>query len=149
MIKNIAITLLLFVSFSCAFLIVPKINFTIKNNTSKDLKLQLFSKSELIYNINIKSYASFDTTRLGSSSGAPPPPTPFNEEKVDSMIVLFSDAKLLIYHCEPMVIGNSMYCKWPNKNPFVFTLTKTYKLKPVQEMLFTIDESDYANAKPL
>lgn len=143
MIKNIAITLLVVISFSCAFLIVPKTNFTIKNNTSKDLKLQLFSKSELMYNISIKSYASFDTVGAGS------PPPPFNQEKVDSMIVLFSDAKLLIYPCEPYVVGNSIYCKWPEKSPMQFTDTKYYKFKPIRDSFFTIDESDYANSKPL
>jgi len=100
MTKIIAIFVLFVFITSCGVMVRPKIKFILKNDTSKDLNLKVFGKSKLLSNINIKSQSSFDTTVTYASPGSNNQNSPFDVEKVDSIVVVFSDSKAIITVCK-------------------------------------------------
>jgi hypothetical protein len=123
----------------------PKIKFILKNDTSKDLNLKVFGKSKLLSNINIKSQSSFDTTVTYASPGSNNQNSPFDVEKVDSIVVVFSDSKAIITVCKLDTVIRDCW----NNTPMFFTLKSTKKLKPESSKVFAYEEKDYADAKPL
>ena len=145
MIKIIVITLIVLFSISCAFLIRPKVNFIIANNTSKDLNLKIFGKSKLLNSINIKSQSKFDTTVTYASPGSNFQNTPFDIEGADSVVVKFIDSKIIQYYCNGsrLVGSNCIF----DKLPLLFETINSKRFKKYRA--FDFDELDYQKAKPL
>ena len=95
MTKIIAIFILLLNVISCGVLVRPKITFEIENETSQDLNLKVFGKSRLLNSIKIKSQSSFDTTVTYASPGSNNQNSPFDNDKVDSIVVIFETNKII------------------------------------------------------
>jgi hypothetical protein len=139
--------LLIFICFSCSFLVQPKETFVIKNQTSKDIKILFFIKSALTESVDIiagKQYEKEINIMIGSTT------SPFNE-KTDSLIVKFSDNKYLRQYCQGLSLyGNFDKCFY-EKNLMDFATGSYVKSKISGKVTRTItfDESDYQRAKPL
>ncbi|GGD72861.1 hypothetical protein GCM10011514_41200 [Emticicia aquatilis] len=112
----------------------------------------VYSKSILLNSISIRNQSKFDTTLTFGSPGSNGQNSPFNSEKVDSIIVLFSDKRIIRYYCDGKILLsgtiNGLNCKW-DKSPMDFRFDKTNKFKPVTYKSLIYDESDYQKAKPL
>ena len=149
---KLIIFLFVFICMSCAFFISPKVRYTIENRTSKDMNILVYSKAILLNAIAINKQSKFDTTRGYPSPGSNGQTSPFDYEKVDSIVVLFSDKKAIKYYCngERLLSGTAsgLNCKW-DKSPMDFNYEKADKLKPITYKSLIYDESDYQKAKPL
>lgn len=149
MTKITAIFILFLTVSSCWSLVRPKIIFEIENKTSHDLNLQVFGKSKLLSNINIKSQSSFDTTVTYASPGSNNQNSPFDNEKVDSIVVIFKTNKMITYYCDRRLLAGIPYkdsCVVDGKGP-VFFNDKSSK-KHIKTKNFVYEESDYDNARP-
>lgn len=142
MIKYIAIILVLIFSISCALVISPKIKFVIENNSDTDLVIKTFNDSKILDNIQIKSHSAFDTTFTYQKVGQRSENTPFDEFKVDSLVIVFNDSRIIEYSCD---LGIKK-CNWEN-SPMSFPSgnRKMYKTTKV----YSIEEIDHTKAKPL
>jgi len=147
--KIIAVSILFLTVISCGVLVRPKITFEIENKTSQDLNLQVFGRSKLLSNINIKSQSSFDTTVTYASPGSNNQNSPFDNEKVDSIVVIFKTNKIIKYYCKERLLYGVPYtdsCIVNGKSPMIFydkSSNKNHKTKN-----FIYEESDYKSAKP-
>jgi hypothetical protein len=148
MTKIIAIFILFLTVSSCWSLVKPKRTFEIKNKTSQDLNLQVFGRSKLLNNINIKSQSKFDTTLVQSSVSGNDKSTPFDIEKVDSIVVIFKPNRMIKYYCDKRLLyGNSKdSCIVDGKSPMFFSYKSSKK--NIKTMSFVYEEDDYNDAKP-
>ncbi len=149
MTKIITISVLFLAVISCGTLVKPKIMFEIENKTSQDLNLQLFGKSRLLNDINIKSQGKFDTTLVQYSVAGFDKPTPFDIEKVDSIVVIFKSNRMIKYYCDERLlyrVPSREKCIVNGKSPMLF-YHKDVK-KNIKIMNFVYEESDYDDAKP-
>ena len=151
MIKKISLMLLVLIAASCSFFIRPKITFEIENNTSKDLNMKVFGKSKLQNEIMISPFSKYEVTHSYSSPGTDGSDSPFNEDIVDSIVVIFENSKIIKYYC----FGDILYykmdteCMKGKKNPFIFEYIKTSQLKSTTTKRLVYDESDFSKAEPL
>lgn len=148
MTKISAIFVLFLTVISCGVLVRPQITFEIENKTSQDLNLQVFGKSKLLNNINIKSQNKFDTTLVQYSVAGNDKSTPFDIEKVDSIVVIFKTNKMIKYYCDKRLLYGIPYkdsCIVNGKSPMIF-YDKSFK-KHHRTMNFVYEESDYDDAK--
>jgi hypothetical protein len=143
MIKYIAIIVVLIFSISCALVISPEIKFVIENNTDTNLVIKTFNDSKILDNILIKSHSAFDTTFTYQKVGQRSENTPFDEFKVDSLVIVFSDLKIIEYSCD---IANQEQCNWEN-SPMIFPVGKRKMYKTTK--VYSIEEIDHTKAKPL
>lgn len=149
--KTIATSVLFLTVISCGVLVRPRIVFEIENKTSQDLNLQVFSKSKLLSNINIRSQSSFDTTVTYASPGSNNQSSPFDEEKVDSIVVIFKTNKMITYYCDGRVLAGVPYkdsCVVNGKGPVFFNYQSSKRFKQIKTKNFVFQESDYEKAKP-
>lgn len=142
MIKYIAIILVLIFSISCALVISPKVTFIIENNTNTDLVLKTFNETKLLDNIQINRNTSFDTTFTYQKVGQRSENTPFDEFNVDSLVIAFSDLKIIKYSCNLGI----QKCNWEN-SPMNFPSGKRKMYKTTK--VYSIEEIDHTKAKPL
>jgi hypothetical protein len=148
MTKIITIFILFLTVISCGVLVRPKITFEIENKTSQDLNLQVFGKSKLLSSINIKSKSSYDTTVTYASPGSNNQNSPFDNDKVDSIVVFFRPNKIIKYYCDGRLLYGVPYtdsCIVNGKSPMIFydeSSKKNHKIKN-----FVYEESDYDSAK--
>jgi hypothetical protein len=149
--KIIATSVLFLTVISCGVLVRPRIVFEIENKTSQDLNLQIFGKSKLLHNINIKSQSSFDTTVTYASPGSNNQNSPFDNEKVDSIVVIFKTNKMITYYCDRKLLVGVPYkdsCVVDGKGPVFFNDKSSKPFKQIKTKNFVYEESDYEKAKP-
>lgn len=149
MTKIIAIFILLLNVISCGVLVRPKITFEIENETSQDLNLKVFGKSRLLNSIKIKSQSSFDTTVTYASPGSNNQNSPFDNDKVDSIVVIFETNKIIKYYCDGRLLYGVPYtdsCIVNGKSPMVFYYENSKKNHKTKTFVF--EEFDYKNARP-
>lgn len=148
MTKLLIVFLFLVVSSCDFFLATPKVNFIVENKSSKDLEIRIYGESKLLNYVKIKSMTNYDTLVVitGSNSRV----TPFNEQSADSLVIAFSDGKIIRQYCDGVLLWNTYpitNCR-SNKNLLDFntgTATKK-KLKDEYTKTMTYDETDYAMA---
>ncbi len=149
MTRIIAISLLFLTVISCGVLVRPKVTFEVENKTSQDLNIQVFGKSKLLHNINVKSQSSFDTTVTYASPGSNNQNAPFDNEKVDSIVVIFKNNKMITYYCDGRLLAGVPYtdsCIVKGRNPMVFYNKSSKKRDKTKNLVY--EEDDYNDAKP-
>jgi hypothetical protein len=138
--------------FSCAFFIKPQVTFIIKNESSKDLKLLLHEKGQIIESISIKMGEHFERTN-SFRPGNMVEYTPFDGEKIDSLVILFIDGKGIIQYCNGEGLHTAITnpdCR-PDKNIFDFNTGSQTKKKSADKYtkIIAFDDSDYLKASDL
>lgn len=115
------------------------------------MKILVYGKSKLLHSVAIKNQEKFDTTVTYASPGSNGQSSPFNEERVDSLIILFSDGKAIEFYCEGRLLVSagafSPKCRY-GKIPTDFG-SGTFKAKKSSQTnikTLVYDESDYLKA---
>jgi hypothetical protein len=144
---RIVISVLFLTVISCGVLVKPKRTFEIENKTSQDLNLRVFGDSKLLNDIYIESQSKFDTTIVQYSVAGNDKSTPFNIEKVDSIVVIFNTNRIIKYYCDGRLlygVSSTDSCIIDGKSPMYFSYKNSKK--NIKTMNFVYEESDYESA---
>lgn len=134
---------------SCSFFVYPKVTFIIENVSPTDLKILFYEKGTLFDSVAIKRnehYEKTSTFRPGNMSEY----TPFDGEKIDSLVILFSDGKRIIQYCNGYPLHSAITnpdCR-PEKNLMDFETgtSEKKKLRDKYTKTITFEDTDYQQA---
>jgi hypothetical protein len=134
---------------SCAFLVRPKTNFIIKNDSNHKMSIIFFEKTNILETIQIESKGKFEksiVTDAGSNIT-----TPFSTS-TDSIVIKFDNKKSINYGCNGLKLyGNFGTCYF-DKNLIDFVASGESSKKKFSDIVtktITFNESDYEKAKEL
>jgi hypothetical protein len=138
------VSLLLVVS--CGFLVQPSETYSIKNESLLNIKIEAYSRKNLIGIINIPKGEQFDTTFF--KGGSDRVSTFSSEAFVDSVLIKFENQRFILQYCEGKDLFNTGQCR-VDKNLANFYGGKITYGNNKKRLLLTFDQNDFEKALPL